>query len=195
MKSTQLPLELQFQIEGEFLGFIAKSGELKYIQVAVGDRILPLKLAKELRPLLVRELVVGDRVSVSVTQTTKGGASKIKLVAEQVDRLCADNRPIEVESFAQPTLCPKKGKILLCRKSSCLKRGGKQLDRILSDAIEELGLRDKVTIERTGCQKQCKHAPSIMLMPGKVKHCRVDSDEIIDLLKQHYLPSCDSSCN
>jgi hypothetical protein len=43
-----------YKIEAEFLGFIPKpESELKYIQVKVGERILPIKLAKELRETLV----------------------------------------------------------------------------------------------------------------------------------------------
>jgi hypothetical protein len=131
MKLTQLLPEIQFRLEGEFLGFIAKSGgELKYIQVAVGKRILPIKLAKELRNTLGRELEVGDRfaprlhgdrISVLVTQTIKDRYGKIKLTAEQVTIVSSSTDTIPVQSLPQSLACPKKGKILLCHKSSCLK--------------------------------------------------------------------------
>jgi hypothetical protein len=196
MKSSEFIQEVQFQIEGEFLGFIAKSGgELKYIQVAVDNRILPLKVIKELRPILGRQLVVGDRIQVLVNQTVKGNFSKIKLTAEQVQILSSSAETIAFESLARSSSCTKKGKILLCGKPSCLKRGGRQLDNILAEAINNLGLKDKVTIQQTGCQKQCKNAPSITLMPGKVKHYPANSEEIITMLKKHYLSNCDSNCN
>jgi NADH:ubiquinone oxidoreductase subunit E len=78
------------------------------------------------------------------------------------------------------------GKILLCRKSSCAKRGGKQLYRALLETLKQLGLQERVTIELTDCQKQCKQAPSLILMPGKVKHAYVNSNNLTSLLKAHY---------
>ncbi|ELS05187.1 NADH:ubiquinone oxidoreductase 24 kD subunit [Xenococcus sp. PCC 7305] len=80
----------------------------------------------------------------------------------------------------------KKGKILICRKSSCDKRGGKKLYRALGETLHKLGLKERISIEVTGCQKQCKKAPSLILMPGKVKHADVSPKDLGSLLKTHY---------
>ena len=83
MKTTKAR-QSTYQIEGEFLGFIPKpGGELKYIQVQVGERIIPIKLAKELRETLVRKLVEGDRLSVFLQQTGSGLGSKLKLKSDR----------------------------------------------------------------------------------------------------------------
>lgn len=81
----------------------------------------------------------------------------------------------------------KKGKILLCGKSSCSKRGGKQLDRALTTTLQKLGLQERVNLEVTSCQKQCKKAPSFILMPGKVKQTYVNPHKLTSLIKAHYL--------
>ena len=81
----------------------------------------------------------------------------------------------------------KKGKILLCGKSSCSKRGEKQLYRALTATLQKLGLQERVNIELTGCQKQCKKAPSLILMPGKVKQAYVNPHNLALLLTAHYL--------
>ncbi len=191
MKTTKAR-QSTYKIEGEFLGFIPKpGGELKYIQVQVGERIIPIKLAKELRETLGRKLVKGDRVSVFLEQTGEGLGSKLKLKTDRVERLGTRDSSLVLESASVSSASKpgknQKGKILLCRKSSCSKRGGKQLDRALTETLKQLGLQDRVTIELTGCQKQCKKAPSLILMPGKVKHAYVNPNHLAFLLKAHYL--------
>lgn len=176
-----------YQIEGAFLGFIPGSGgQLKYIQVQVGERILPIKLAKELREILGQKLVVGDRLRVSLPASSQPG-SKLKLKSDRVEIISSDAESVVVEST--PSQPNKKGKILLCHKSGCAKRGGKQLYRALTDTLQQLGLQDRVSIELTGCQKQCKQAPSLILMPGKVKYAYVNPHNLAPLLEAHYLAS------
>ena len=195
MKTQEKTKEAQkstYRIEGKFLGFIPKPGdELKYIQVQVGERIIPIKLAKELRKNLGQELVEGDRLSIFLEQTILGNSSKLKLKTERVERLCAKSESFVVESSSASKTSKseknKTGKILLCHKSSCSKRGGKRLYRSLTETVNQLGLQDRVTIELTGCQKQCKKAPSIILMPGKVKHTYVNPQDLPSLLQNHYL--------
>jgi (2Fe-2S) ferredoxin len=191
MKTTKAR-QSTYQIEGEFIGFIPKpGGELKYIQVQVGEQIVPIKLAKELRETLGRKLVEGDRLSVLLEQTDFGGGSKLKLKSDRVTTLGSENKSLvsQSESVLPSSLEAqnKKGKILLCRKSSCSKRGGKQLYLALTETLKQLGLQDRVKIELTGCQKQCKKAPSIILMPGKVKHTYVNPHDLVSLLEAHYL--------
>ncbi len=191
MKITK-PQRSTYQIEGEFLGFIPKpGGELKYIQVRVGERIIPIKLAKELRETLGRKLVKGDRLSVLLEQTVSGHGIKLKLKTNRVAILGTGDQSLVLESASVSSASKpeknQKGKILLCGKSSCSKRRGKQLDHALTETLKQLGLQDRVSIKLTGCQKQCKKASSIILMPGKVKHAYVHTDDLASLLEAHYL--------
>lgn len=176
-----------YRIEGKFLGFLA----FKYIQVQVGDRIIPIKLAKELRESLGRELVEGDRLLVYLEQAVVKHGSKLKLKTDHVERLGVDgeSQDLETKFISPPKSKNQKGKekILLCYKSSCAKRGGKQLHLALVETLNQLGLQDRVSIQLTGCQKQCKQAPSLVLMPGKVKHAYVNPNDLASLLKAHYL--------
>ena len=186
-----------YEVKGEFLGFIPKpGGELKYIQVQVGERIIPIKLAKELRETLGQKLLEGDLISISLEQTILGNMSKLKLKTDRVEKLSTKSESCVFESTSISLTSSSKtsksdknktGKILLCRKSSCSKRGGKQLYSALTETLNQLGLQNRVTIELTGCQKQCKKAPSLILMPGKVKHTYVNPKNLTSLLQNHYL--------
>lgn len=188
-----------YKIEGEFLGFIPKpGGKLKYIQVQVGERILPIKLAKELRETVGNSLIKGDRLSIFLEQSISGSISKLKLKSDRIEKLNTTSTKVVTSTSNSYSLSSsfsssvsssktKKGKILVCRKSSCSKRGGKKLYSALTETLKQLNLQDQVSIELTGCQKQCKKAPSLILMPGKAKHAYVDPNNLADLIKAHYL--------
>ena len=181
-----------YKIEGEFLGFIAKpGGRLKYIQVRVGEHIIPIKLAKQLRENIGNSLAEGDRLSIFLEQSESGYISKLKLKSDRIEKIGTNSIPITPSTYLSASTFNQdrkmKGKVLLCRKSSCTKRGGKKLYRALTETINQLELQQQVSIELAGCQKQCKKAPSLILMPGNIKHTYVRPNDLADLLKAHYL--------
>ena len=84
MKTTKAR-QAKYQIEGEFLGFIpTPGGKLKYIQVKVGERIIPIKLAKELRTTLGRKLEEGDRLGIILKQVGSRYGTKLGLKTDHV---------------------------------------------------------------------------------------------------------------
>lgn len=195
MKTTEIA-KSTYKIEGKFLGFIPKpGGKLKYIRVQVGERIIPIKLAKELRGTLEGELLEGDRLSIFLEPENSGHISKLKLKSDRIEVLDRQGESLSSESrsaLSSVSSIPKpeksdRGKILICRKSSCSRRGGKQLYRTLIETLKQLGLQDRVSIQLTDCQKQCKQAPSLILMPGHVKHAYVHPNNLASLLTAHYL--------
>jgi (2Fe-2S) ferredoxin len=141
----------------------------------------------KLDDLLLATLLIGDRLSIVVQQKDSGGISQLKLKTDCVEKLNSGNQSLVFESVSSKLENNQKGKILLCHKSSCAKIGGKQLYRALTETLKQLGLQNRVSIELTGCQKQCKKAPSLILMPGKVKCVYVNPNDLTSLLKTHYL--------
>jgi len=176
----------KFQLEGEFVGFVKKSGR-KHLRLAVGDRKLKIQLAKKLRKgLVVGKLAAGDRVRVSLANKFKPKAGKVKLKA--VNLFNAECKNSSSRPCTKTTgVSHKKGKILICQKSDCLKHGGKKLYKALEKTIGSLGLQNQVTIEATSCQKRCKKAPNMVLMPAKAKYSNIESKELGLLLEKHYL--------
>jgi hypothetical protein len=190
---------LPFRLECLFVGFINKpNGRLKYLRLMLNSKELHIKLNKELRSSLVYSLVVGDWIQVIGRQKFKGNFTDFKLKAFQVNRLsysleCKDNLN-QNNSVIFPKIsssCPKKGKILLCDKSDCAKNGSEELYQELQKTICRLGLEDSVTIQKTNCQKRCKKAPNMILMPGKEKYSNPQPQSIVSLLRDHYLSPMD----
>ncbi|MEM7761477.1 MAG: (2Fe-2S) ferredoxin domain-containing protein [Cyanobacteria bacterium P01_A01_bin.40] len=204
MKTSRSP-HSTYTIVGEFISFIPKpGGKFKYIQVQVKERIIAIKLAKELRENLGQTFSKGDRLAISVEQKAPGRFSPLKLKSDHIMKL--ENTTINTQvgtsasvlssisstdkshsKLESTTKNVAKGTVLICHQSSCSKRGGKKLYDALKEALKELGLQHQVQIKLTGCQKQCKKAPSLILMPGKVKHHYVYPSILTSILKTHYL--------
>ena len=185
---------IPFQLQGKFVGFIYKSnGQAKSLILAVGERELRIKIDKSLQDTHFLNLLPGDWISITGEQEFKKEKfTKLKLKAYEIDRLSCDvkcNPQEETNAMGKGKACAKKGKILICNKSDCAKRGGKKLYGVLEKTISNLGLEKHVTIQKTGCQKRCGKAPNMILMPGRSKHSKPNPKNIAGLLAEHYITS------
>ena len=173
-----------------------------------------VKLCKELRSFLGPVLTPGLRVQVVGEKELNLKNGKIKLKArslklapgrnerspEQLDSVSvpvavvtSDDRAIGKSSVtsaaaAQTVKAPAKTqtKILVCQKSDCQKRGGAAVCKALENALNARGLEDQVTVQGTGCLKQCKAGPNIVLMPDKTRYSRIAPAEIPAIIDKHF---------
>jgi len=206
----------EFSLEGEILGLIVEDGcKLKYLRIS-SDRGVEylVKLCKELRSFLLPVLTPGLKVQVVGEKELNLKNGKIKLKARslklaqgQKDRslelldstnlpvavLASDDGAIATREFtsgaaAQTVKAPAKTqtKILVCQKSDCLKRGAGAVCKALENALNSRGLEDQVTVQGTGCLKQCKAAPNIVVMPDKTRYSRIAPAEIPAIIDKHF---------
>ena len=80
-----------------------------------------------------------------------------------------------------------KGKILLCKKSSCWKRGGKEIYEKITEELRGQGLDDSVSVKKTGCMGRCKSAPNLVVLPGKNRYKCFNEEKINALIDTHFL--------
>lgn len=199
----------EFSLEGKILSQILEDGDkLKYLRIS-GDRGIEylVKLCKELRTSLSLVLTPGLRVKVAGEKQHNLKNGKIKLKAyslklsdsenpaqPQVD---TKNTPVatltcdrEIHSRTSPQTAENpakiKGKILVCQKSDCQKRGGAAVCKALENALNSRGLAGPVTVQGTGCLKQCKAGPNIVVMPEKTRYSRIKPAEIPALIDKHF---------
>jgi (2Fe-2S) ferredoxin len=206
----------EFSLEGEILGLIVEDGcKLKYLRIS-SDRGVEylVKLCKELRSFLLPVLTPGLKVQVVGEKELNLKNGKIKLKARslklaqgQKDRspelldstnlpvgvLTSDDRALATREFtsgaaAQTVKAPAKTqtKILVCQKSDCLKRGAGGVCKALENALNSRGLEDKVTVQGTGCLKQCKAGPNIVVMPDKTRYTRIAPAEVPAIIDKHF---------
>lgn len=175
----------EFSLEGRFLGFVLEDGyKIKYLRLATSNGEYRTKLCKELRSSFDLQLIAGDWVQVVGEKKLDLKTGKLKLKAERVIPAVPrqDDRDVSAKSKSVKT----KASILVCQKSDCMKRGGKAVCQALEAAVSDRGLSDQVSIKGTGCLKQCKAGPNVVVMPDKTRYSRIQSDQIPELFDKHF---------
>lgn len=173
-----------FALEGEFLGFVVKDGyKVKGLRLATVTGELYIKLGKEARASCnpLPQPGVGLRVSGEQTLDDQDGTVKFK--ASQLTTIPLNALPSLPK---QVTSAPKPAKtcVLVCQKSDCCKRGGRAVVEALQQELEARQLTEQISIRGTGCMKQCKAGPNLV-MPDKTRHSRVRPHEIAQLVERH----------
>jgi (2Fe-2S) ferredoxin len=183
-------------VQGRFLGFAAKdSYKLKYLRLSVNSDELTIKIPKELRLALYRTLTPGDWIAVSGYQefcpqkgTTKLKAAHIVPTVPTAVSAEPESRtalPFVPKSGGGTGVSEKKSNILVCQKSDCCKRGGRALMEALQAELGDRGLADQVAIKPTGCMKQCKAGPNLV-MPDKTRYSRIRPSEVPALIEKYF---------
>ena len=171
--------EVSFKLEGKFLGFEFEDGDRKYLRLEnLEGEYYSIKLAKHLR-LFKLDLQPGDWVQIAGEKKFNSKNGSLKLKAELIITS-------EQANSAPPVTKPAKAaNILVCQKSTCMKQGGKAVCQALQAAISDRGLENQVAIKGTGCLKQCKAGPNL-IMPDKTRYCRIQADQIPKVIDRHF---------
>lgn len=173
-----------FSLEGRFLGFEFEEYKPKRLLIATAEGECTLKMAKSLRYSFGLRLIPGDWLQIVGEKKIDIKTGEIKLKAEQVIPTTVSQEQTSTPVAAKPD--KSKASILVCQKSDCMKRGGKQLCQAMQEALSDRGLTDEVNIKGTGCLKHCKAGPNIVMMPDKTRYSKVDANQISDLIDKHF---------
>ncbi|MEH2116552.1 (2Fe-2S) ferredoxin domain-containing protein [Nostoc sp.] len=185
----------EFCLEGRFINFVIKDGyKLKGLLLSTHEGECYVKLAKHLRAAFDLRLPAGTWLQVVGYKEYDLKKDKVTLKAERV--MAANSGMATVQTIAAPQEPPSidnvkvkpaktKATILVCQKSDCMKRGGNGVCQALEAALSDRGLEDQVTIKGTGCMKNCKAGPNLV-MPDKTRHSRIQASQIPALMNQHF---------
>jgi (2Fe-2S) ferredoxin len=201
----------QFCLEGRFLDFVIKDGyKLKGLMVMTSEGECYVKLAKHLRFAFDLRLPPATWLQIIGTKKYCTETGKMKLKADRVMAAACDMPKalsLSSRNFAEgyipqqdfvayreinPTPAEpsnpkpeKKAVILMCQKSDCMKRGGKELCQALENKLGDRNLDQQVTIKPTGCMKNCKNAPNLV-MPDKTRYSGIRAKDVPTLLDKHF---------
>ncbi|MEA5569935.1 (2Fe-2S) ferredoxin domain-containing protein [Calothrix sp. UHCC 0171] len=182
----------QFCLEGRFLEFVIKDGyKLKGLMIMTSEGEYYVKLAKHLRFAFDLRLPPGTVLQILGTKKYCTETGRVKLKADRI-MAATGEREIHPTSVAQAVMVresdnpkpEKKAVILMCQKSDCMKRGGKALCQALENELGDRNL-DNVSIKPTGCMKNCKGAPNLV-MPDKTRYSRIQAQDVPALLDKHF---------
>ena len=188
-----------FTLSGKLLGFVIKDGyKIKYLRIVVAQREYWIKLPKEMRQSFNPEIIPGCWLEITGTRKqSKTGklkleASEVRLVDSSVPShnlgIAQNSRDAEVGDNLAVNEVAKNAKasptrILVCRKSSCQKKGGKAICQAIEASLQTSGLEGEVEVKLTGCLKQCKKGPNLVI--DKSRYSRVTPEQIPELLARH----------
>lgn len=179
-KSKQIS---EFSLEGRFLGFVFEDGyKLKYLRMATSEGECCIKLCKQLRADFELRLIPGDWLQVVGEKKLDKKTGLLKLKAERV--VPAATSYTETALPVKATPVKSKANILVCQKSDCMKRGGKAVCQAIDAALSAHRLEDQVAIIGTGCMKNCKAGPNLV-MPDKTRYSRIQAVQIPALMDKH----------
>lgn len=171
-----------FSMEGRFLGFEEEDNKPKKLILATSQGECKIKLAKSLRYSFQLRLIPGDWVQVSGETQFDSKTCKQKLKAQQIIPSTISQEPTVLSAPAEPG----EASILVCQKSGCMKRGGKEACQAMQAALKIRGLSEQVSIKGTGCLKDCKAGPNIVMMPDKKRYTKVQATQIPALIDKHF---------
>ncbi len=176
----------EFNLEGQFVAFVVDNGKVKHLRMSVNDNELQIKLTKQARASLYQTLERSpirplDTIRVCGESKCDRQTGECKLKAYCVEWV---ETTLTVGSSSVPTKKTQpKLKLLVCAKSGCQKRGGKQQHRLIKRLLSDRNL-NHVTIEETGCLGKCSMAPNIMLMPAKKRLSGMRPEAMADLVEK-----------
>jgi (2Fe-2S) ferredoxin len=186
----------QFCLEGRFVDFVIKDGyKLKGLLLETIEGECYIKLAKHLRQSFDWRLAKGTLLQVLGEKKLDLETGEVKLKAERV--LAARSgwetsapviNPLPPEPLLADVKAARKATILVCQKSDCMKRGGKAVCQALEAGLSDRNLQDQVIIKGTGCMKNCKAGPNVV-MPDKTRYTRLDAAQVPALIDKHFANS------
>ena len=176
------PLISEFDLVGRLEDLVVDSkGRVKYLYLSTSEGEYTIEVAKQ-KSILAAHLQSGCNLRVAGMRKNKLHQAEVKYKAYRIELLA---RSPDLPKDKAVNLNKAKSKILVCQGSSCLKRGGKTAYELLQTELHKTNLANKVEIQTTGCLKQCKQAPNL-IMPGGNRYSRVKPEQISRLVSKHF---------
>lgn len=180
-----------FHVAGQCSGFVLKDGYLpKYLKLSVSAREYWMKIPKAMRETILQDeaIAVGAYLEVWGIEERKSYKQKLTVseikIAGSSERLPGARTSQLSKEKGDSSVKSRKQRILVCQKSNCWKRGGKQLCEAIQSHVSDRGL--PVQVQLTGCLKDCKKAPNLVVLPDKSRYHHLTPASVPALLGRHF---------
>ncbi|MEY2856822.1 MAG: hypothetical protein RLZZ74_1134 [Cyanobacteriota bacterium] len=195
-----------------FIGKLSKIADqknqkkkIKYLKLETEEGSYWIKIPRQLKKQ-IPNLSPGCQLEIRgrAKQGSKTGKiSKIKYKAQTIIIIATESlevldTPIQAKTqiasllpVLNSKIQPKsKAKVLICGKSNCWKKGGQKVCGAIESVLSDRGLTQQIPIQKTGCLKQCKKAPTLIMMPDKARYNKVQPKQAREMVEQHLLVNC-----
>ena len=178
------PLVSEFTIVGRLEDYVVGSkARIKYLQLSTDAEEYSIKVAKEQNNvnLLSQHLKPGCWLKVTGMRKYELHKDRVNYTAYKIELL---REPISEQLTTPKKISPTgpQAKILFCQDSTCRKKGGTAACELLKTELRSQGMADQVEIKPTGCLKQCKTAPNLIIMPGRVRYSGVQPQQLTQIM-------------
>ncbi|WP_299043759.1 hypothetical protein [uncultured Thermosynechococcus sp.] len=163
--AKELPV---FSLEGTVEEVFYKKGLPKVVILKTATGRVWIKLEKSLRRELAQPPKVGDRLRLEGTLSDQYDGWVKQHKASHLEFLAT--APASVAKSAR--LC----RVLICQKSSCCRRGAKELWQELA------AQRLPIVLKATGCMGECKRGPAVVVLPHKKRLTPANAQQIRELV-------------
>lgn len=178
------PLVSEFTLVGRLEDFVVNSkGRVKSLYLSTPEADYAIEVAKEQANILSHYLKPGCYLKVMGMRKNKLHQAEISYKAYSIELL-----PEQVNSSNTVIKTHKsKAQILVCQGSSCWNQGGRATYELLKAELQAKGIIEQVAIKTTGCLKQCKQAPNLV-MPNRNRYSKVKPQQVSQLIAKHFSP-------
>ncbi|PZD70740.1 Ferredoxin, 2Fe-2s [Acaryochloris thomasi RCC1774] len=186
MERSQFTDISSFTVQGRLLRLYGKQKKKpKALRVETKQGKYYIHLSKKLRKQGCSGLKKGEWVWITGSLEPKGGrcilkATELRVIAPEIAPSHSTNGA--PENSSSPST--QSGKVLICLKSSCVKRGAKGVEKAVETVICDRNLTEDITIKPTGCMGHCKKGPNVVVMPGKQRYQKVKPSDAPRLISQ-----------
>lgn len=190
---TITPLISEFIAIGQLQDITIKSdGKIKYLLLSTDQGDYSIKVAKDQPKSLGKKLQLGCKLKVKGMLKQKVKRDKAEYKAYSVELLDLpvvkeiSHGDISAVKTSKTSKTKKtKAKVLICKKSNCWNKGGKEIYKQLVSELKNQGITEQVEIKTTGCLKKCKKAPNMVVLPDKEQYVRVKPKQIPVIVGKH----------
>ena len=171
------PLVSEFTLTGKLSDSVIDSkGRIKYLYLSTPEAEYTIAVAKQQK--ITGMLQLGCHLKVTGMRKNQLHRGVVEYKAYRIELL-------ELVAIDIVKSNKAKTQILVCQSKSCCQRGAKSVCEALRRELHKADLKNTVEIKITGCIKQCKQAPNI-IMPGKKRYSRVKSEQILELVNKYF---------
>ncbi len=169
-------------VVGRFVGYDLKDGyKVKRIKLLTLNGIQSIKLSKEARASLFRitlEQPLDLGIALTIQAEKKFDDGEMVLKARQIDLAMADGLDGEtpyVDHRIQPV------QIQVCDRGTCRKRGSQAVYNAVCQSIQDQGLSEQISVQKTGCLKDCKRGVNVQI--NGTQHSQVCPLQVVKLIE------------
>lgn len=192
-----------FKLIGKLSKISDQQKKIKYLKLTTAAGKYWIKIPRQLRKQLP-SLSLGCELEVEgkIKQDRKTGKTKYKaqmvviIAPETLNTQIATKLKGNKSGSPLPVLNDKskpqaqaksKSKVLICHKSNCWKKGGQEVCAAIESILKDHNLTKEISIKQTGCLKQCKKAPALIMMPDKARYQNVRPKQVEKIVEKHLI--------